>query len=276
MFSSAFQAERVRQSRQRTVKEPRKAFVMNLDKIIAVRNNKTVFRDGERCLKIFCEDYSKSDVLNEALNQALVEKTGLNIPKITEVTTINGKWAIVSEYIKGKTLERLICENPKKKDEYIENLVDIQMEINSKDCPELSRITDKMNRSIGRTDLPATVRYDLFTRLESMPGHNKVCHGDLNPSNVIISDDGTPFVIDWPHASQGDAAADAAFTYLCFGLDGDISGADKYLGLFCKKTGIELQNVQKWLPIAAASRIVRGNAKKREFLCHWINASECK
>ncbi|MDD6800745.1 MAG: phosphotransferase [Firmicutes bacterium] len=249
---------------------------MNLDKIIAVRNNKTVFRDGERCLKIFCEDYSKSDVLNEALNQALVEKTGLNIPKITEVTTINGKWAIVSEYIKGKTLERLICENPKKKDEYIENLVDIQMEINSKDCPELIRLTDKMIRSIGRTDLPTTVRYDLFTRLESMPGHNKVCHGDLNPSNVIISDDGTPFVIDWPHASQGDAAADAAFTYLCFGLDGDISGADKYLGLFCKKTGIELQNVQKWLPIAAASRIVRGNAKKREFLCHWINASECK
>ena len=43
----------------------------------------------------------------------------------------------------------------------------------------------------------------LHTRLESMPKHNKVCHGDFNPSNVIITDDGTPYIIDWSHATQG-------------------------------------------------------------------------
>ena len=49
---------------------------MNLDRMIAVRNNKTIYRDGERCLKVFQEDYSKADVLNEALNQARIEETG--------------------------------------------------------------------------------------------------------------------------------------------------------------------------------------------------------
>ena len=72
---------------------------MKLDRVIAVRNDKTVFRDGELKIKVFSEDYSKADVLNEALNQARIEETGLNIPKIREVTTVDGKWFIVSDYI---------------------------------------------------------------------------------------------------------------------------------------------------------------------------------
>ena len=46
---------------------------MDLDRVIAVRNSKTVYRDGENCIKVFDSDYSKADVLNEALNQARVE-----------------------------------------------------------------------------------------------------------------------------------------------------------------------------------------------------------
>ena len=76
---------------------------MKLDRVIAVRNNKTIYRDGDKCIKVFSTEYSKSDVLNEALNQARIEETGLNIPRILEVTMIDGKWAIVSEFIKGKT-----------------------------------------------------------------------------------------------------------------------------------------------------------------------------
>ena len=48
---------------------------MKLDRVIAVRNNKTIYRDGDRCVKVFNEDYSKADVLNEALNQARIDKT---------------------------------------------------------------------------------------------------------------------------------------------------------------------------------------------------------
>ena len=180
---------------------------MKLDRVIAVRNNKTIYRDGERCIKVFNADFSKADVLNEALNQARIESTGLNIPKILEVTTIDGKWAIVSEFIKGKTLAQIMEENPEKKNEYIELLVDLQMNVHSKTCPLLNKLKDKMNRKISETTLDATTRYDLHTRLESMPKHNKVCHGDFNPSNIIITDDGTPYILDWSHATQGNASA---------------------------------------------------------------------
>ena len=154
---------------------------MKLDKIIAVRNTKTIYRDGDKCIKIFNEDYSKADVLNEALNQARIEETGLNIPKIHEVTTIDGKWAIVSDYIEGKTLAELMAENEDKTEEYINLLVDIQLEIHSKTCPLLNKLKDKMSRKISETELDATTRYELHTRLEGMPKHKKVCHGDFNP-----------------------------------------------------------------------------------------------
>ena len=244
---------------------------MNLEKVIAVRTNKMVYRDGDKAIKIFDDNFSKSDVLNEALNQARVEETGLNIPKISEVTKIDGKWAIVSEFIPGKTLDRIMKENPDKADEYLDLFVNLQIEVQSKKSPMLSRWQDKMWGKIMKADIDATTRYDLHTRLESMPKHDKLCHGDFNPSNVIIKDDGTPYILDWSHATQGNASADAARTYLCFWLEGEKDTAEKYMDLFCKKSGTDKKYVQKWLPIVAASQSVKGNAKEREFLLSWVS-----
>ncbi len=244
---------------------------MKLDRVIAVRNTKTVYRDGNSCIKVFNAGYSKADVLNEALNQARIEETGLNIPKILEVTMIDGKWAIISEFIEGKTLAQLMEEDPDNKKKYLERLVDIQLEVQSKTCPLLNKLKDKMNRKISQSDLDATTRYDLHTRLEGMPKHNKVCHGDFNPSNIIITPDDKAYIIDWSHATQGNASADAARTYLLFWLNGDIDGAKEYLDLFCRKSNTAKQYVQKWMPIVAASQSVKGNAEEREFLLSWVD-----
>ena len=128
-----------------------------------------------------------------------------------------------------------------------------------------------MTRMIASSDLDATSRYDLHNRLERMPKHSNVCHGDFNPSNIIITEDGTPYIIDWAHASQGNASADIARTYLLFWLNGDIDGAKKYLDLFCRKSNTEKQYVRKWMPIVAAAQSVKGNEKEREFLLSWVN-----
>lgn len=244
---------------------------MNPDKIIAVRKNKTVYRDGKLCLKVFGSDFSKGDILNEALNHARVEETGLNIPEIKEVTMIDGKWAIVTEFVEGKTLEELMREDAAGFDKYLEMFVDIQLEMHSKKCPMLSKLKDKMHAKINMTDFNATIRYDLHTRLESMPNHKKLCHGDYNPSNIIMTGDGTPYIIDWSHATQGNASADAARTYLLFRLSGNDSGAKNYLRMFCEKSDTAIQYVQEWMPVVAASQTIKGNKNERELLNSWIN-----
>ena len=244
---------------------------MKLDTILAVRTNKTIYRDDDEVIKVFDNDYSKADVLNEALNQARIEETGLAIPKIRAVTMIDGKWAIVSDYIEGKTLAQLMEENPEKRDEYLELFVDLQMQVHAKTSPLLTKLKDKMNRKISMAELDATTRYELHTRLEGMKKHKKVCHGDVNPTNIIIREDGTAYILDWSHATQGNASADVARTYLLFCLSYGEDVAKKYLDLFCKKSDTAKQYVQKWMPIVAASQSVKGKPEEREFLMKWVN-----
>ena len=259
-----------------TVKYKKKGgFIMTYDKILAERKGKVVYKIGNSVVKLFdSEFHPKSDVLNEALNQARVEETGLPIPNLTAVSIIDGKWAITIDYVEGKTLQELMDENPDKIDEYLNLFVDLQLEVHSKRAPLLNKLKDKMNRKISSLqDIDATTRYELHTRLESMPKHTKVCHGDFNPSNIIIDDKGEVHILDWSHATQGNAAADAARTYLIFSLR-QPELADKYLKLFCAKSNTAKQYVQQWLPIVAASQLVKGRDDEKEFLMRWIDVVE--
>ena len=103
-----------------------------------------------------------------------------------------------------------------------------------------------------------------------MPKHTKLCHGDFNPSNVIVAEDGTMTIVDWSHATQGNASGDAAITYLQFALKNQ-KLADLYLDLFCKKSDTAKQYVQKWLPIAAAVQLTKGIEEEKAFLSRWID-----
>ncbi len=244
---------------------------MNLDNVIAKREKKIICRDGDAAIKVFDEDFLKSDILNEALNQARIEETSLNIPHIRAVTMVDGKWAIVYDFIEGKTLAQLMKENPDKLDEYMDMFVDLQLKVHEQRSPLLNKLKDKLSRKIAETSLDATTRYELDTRLASMPKHVKVCHGDFNPSNIIIKPDGTPFILDWSHAAQGNAAADAATTYLLFKLSGDDALAEKYMKLYCKKSDTARQYVDKWLPILAAAQSVNEDSDKRDLLLRWAD-----
>ncbi len=244
---------------------------MNLDNVIAVREHKKVYQDGNNAIKIFDSFYSKSDILNEALNQSRIEETGLLIPKVKEVGIIGEKWAIVSDFIKGKTLAQIMKENPNDFDKNLEKFVDLQIYIHTKKSPLLNKLKDKMNRKINQADIDSDNRYELCTRLEAMPKHDKVCHGDFNPSNIIITDNGDAYILDWSHATQGNASADVAITYLQFCLNDQKEVANRYLDLFCNKTNTEKSYVQKWFPIVAASQSVKGKPEERDFLLKWVN-----
>ena len=236
---------------------------------------KTVYRDGDTAIKEFCEGFPKAEVLNEALCNARVETIeALNVPKILGVTVTDGKWSIIKEYVPGKTLEQLMDENPDKLDEYMSQMVDLQLLIHSQACPLLNKLKEKTIRSLKSVEqLDESTRYELLTRLDGMPKHTKLCHGDFNPSNIIVGDDGKLYVIDWVHASQGNASADVARTYLLLSLK-DKKKAELYMDLFCEKTGTEKRYVQGWLPIVAAAQLAYKRPEEKDLLESWINVFE--
>lgn len=252
-------------------------FVLEKASVIAQRPTKKIYRDGDTLVKLFNQEYSPSDVLNEALNISRVAETGLPIPKLKEVTKIDGQWAIIAEYIEGVPLSQLIRENPEKKTGYLTRFVELQKVIHTKRSVLLTKHHDKMTRKLNLADLDGTTRYELLTRLDSMPRHNKVCHGDFCPSNVIVTPDDEMYVIDWAHATQGNASADAARTYLVFCLNDERELADEYLDLFAGEldTGhSERHYIQKWLPIVAASQSVKAIAAEKNLLSSWLSVVE--
>lgn len=244
----------------------------NLNEPIAERKRKTVYRDGNKTIKLFVENYSKAAILNEALIQSRVEEsTDLRMSRLLEVTKIENRWALVTEFIEGTPLDVLMREHPERQDEYLNLFVNIQLEIMSKKVPTLNRLKDKYRRKLAEADIDDTTRYELLQRLEGNKNHDKLCHGDFNPSNVIINVNGEYSIIDWAHATQGNASADVAKTFLLFSLNGQSELAEKYLNLFTEKSGLEKRGIQRWIPIVAAVQLKKGGVENKEFLEKWID-----
>ena len=240
----------------------------NLNNKIVERKTKDVYEDNGRTIKLFVENYSKADILNEALNQT----RDIYMSKLLEVTKIGNRWALVSEYIEGTPLDVLMEQNPEKFDEYLDKFIEIQLTILSKQVPLLNRIKEKYKRKINEaTNINDNIKYELLQRLEGMKKHTKLCHGDFNPSNIIINEKGEYYVIDWSHATQGNASADVARTYLLFSIQDKKDVAEKYLDLFAKKSGIEKSYIQRWIPIVAATQMSKGRPEEQEFLSKWID-----
>lgn len=246
---------------------------MNSSKLIASSPTVDVYENGDKAIKIFKMPNPKPIVLYEALTHTRVEEAGMDIPKIIEVSVIDGKWSITMERAIGKTMADMIEEQPEKALELLEQFVDIQLEIHEKRSPKISKLKDYLGRKINESSVDDIKKYELFTRLESMPKHVKLCHGNFSFENVILTDDGIK-VVDWVAAKQGNASADVARTYLLLSLNYPHL-ADKYMELFCEKTNTSKKYVQAWLPIVAVAQLrFARNDEEKELLLKWIDVVE--
>lgn len=238
------------------------------------RGNKVVYDLGDKIAKVFNETKPVSDVFNEALNLARINECGIRSPKALEVTKLEGDevgWALITTKVPGVTLAEKIEAEPQRFGEYLEQFVDLQIEIHGYTSPLLNRQDDKYARMINSLEaINATTRYNLLERLDGLKKGTAVCHGDFNPSNVIVSEDGTLSVCDWAHATQGAPAADVAMTYLLFSLTSK-EQAEAYLDTYCERADMAKQIVRQWLPVIAASELARKRKVNEEFLMSWVD-----
>lgn len=238
---------------------------MKFDRVIAIRNTKTIYRDGNRCIKCFHDAYSKQEVLNEALNQTRMESTELHVPEVFEVSKINGKWSIVMEFIHGKTMEQYMAENPDLMQNYLEQIVDLQILMGKQTVSMLPLQNTLMMKNIAKSVTDPAILASYKAKLGALSGDMHVCHGLLEPSNIVITDDGVPYLLDWMDASAGSIAADAAAAVLSMQLRYPKELAEQYLHTFCQKFKMDTALVRGWIPLVAASRLAAANVDEREY-----------
>jgi thiamine kinase-like enzyme len=251
-----------------------------LGKTLLTRPNKKIClsKDGSELVKVFNHEIEKTSyVFSEALLQAKIEETNLiDVPELLEVFKKGSDWCIAYKYIKGQTLEEVMEKDKANEDKYLEEMLDLQLQLQSIVVESLPSLTQKLQEriSLSKEDMDATNRFELHTRLDGMPKHSKLCHCDFNPSNIILGDDGKKYVIDWAHCAKGNASADIAYTYFYFYLKGQEETAKKYLNLFCKKTDTAIQYVQRWMPIVAAALAYRAKGEDKKKLLKMADVVE--
>ena len=240
--------------------------------LLLERAHKVVKKDKGTVLKVFGPEYKVSAILNEAMNEARAAETGLPVAKVLEVLKIDGKWCIRREWIEGETLADATLRDRKNLMRYLRQFVAIQCEIFKKTSDRMGNLNDKLDKLISASPLPKETRYDLHVRLQSMPRGTALCHGDFNPTNVLLTPKGDWRVIDWSHVRLGDPLADVAHTYLLFWLTGYVAAAEKYMNLMCEALKAKVSDVQKWLPIVAAAASAKiHDPKKLDLLTHWAS-----
>lgn len=223
--------------------------------------------------KLFDKSFPRTQIFYEAMLQTKAEENGIRVPKIYGVEQIDDRLAIVSEYIDGQTVMELMDENPAKTDYYLNILLNTQLDINSRVVGDIVKLKHKIEREIKRLPYIDDIkRYELETRLASMPKHSKLCHGNFGPENVVIDGMDKVVVLDWVASSRGNAGADVAKTYLKLTLI-STELAERYITLFCQKSGYDRQYVYEWLPLIAACGLSEKNISESEkaVMLSWLD-----
>jgi aminoglycoside phosphotransferase (APT) family kinase protein len=214
---------------------------------------------------------------SEAEYAAAARDVGAPVPKLLGIERIDGRAVSVWERIRGTSMWERVIAQPKLSAEVGRRLADVQRDLFDLVPPlVLPRQRDRLATKIRTT--AAMVDPALARALELVPpavAPARLCHGDLHPSNVILSADG-PVIVDWFDASRGDPVADVARTLLTLLGDGSMAplhlpGSDRqtlatltdaYLAGARSHLSVDGSLLERWYAIAAVARVAEGVPRK--------------
>ncbi|WP_001048499.1 aminoglycoside phosphotransferase family protein [Bacillus cereus] len=229
---------------------------MNLGNPIAIGNTAKIYLYDNKIVKVFKKHFPNTESFYEAKKQEYAYSCGLHVPKVIEVTEINGRQVIIMEYAKGETVGELLMNDMGRAEHYIKICVDVQKKVHGVvvDSSILESMLKRLQRQIESVQCIGEGQNDiLLKKLDSMVFEPRLCHGDLHPFNLIMGQDSVN-IIDWVDASAGDIRADIYRTYLLY-AQSSVELAEMYLRIYCKNTSLTKDEVLEWAPIIAGARL---------------------
>ena len=246
---------------------------MKLGTPMAIGNTAQIYLYENKIIKVFNDFLPESESLYEANKQKHAYSCGLSVPEVLDVTTIDGKQAIIMEYVKGRTLGDILSDHIDDIEYYMNISIDIQQQIHMiVTADSFESMSVKLSRQIkAAQQLDESQKTAILIRLNSMTYEKRLCHGDFHLFNLIMSDNNKVTIIDWVDSSVGDICADVYRTYLLY-TEISIELAAIYLRLYCKKSGLSKDDILKWAPIIAAARLSENvSSEKSERLLKIVN-----
>lgn len=235
-----------------------------------------VFEIGDnQIIKLVKENTSIEAAKREYLNNFIAWECGLPVPQPFDLIEVDGRPGIIVERILGETIMERIIKQAIYNDEIIRDDIRLTAQqlynvhktlIAGHDLPKQKNVIKSNILSVNY--LTAHEKESVISLIDSLPTSQRMCHGDPNPGNIIIQNDGNAVLIDWSNATVGNPEADIAeyvlmvrYAILPAHFREDIRHEfefirEKLINIFMdeytKLSGITYDDVVPWLtPIAA-------------------------
>lgn len=242
--------------------------------------------DDHHILKLFHTWFDLGNIEYEQAIARAVHASGVKAPAVGGIVQTNGRNGLIYERVTGDSMMDLIHRKPWRVLAYARILAHIHAQMHackfSADVPDQrSRLENKIHHAGA---LSASNKTLLLEALASLPGGDRVCHGDFHPANVLM-DDKEQTVIDWIDASVGNPLADVARTsILALGAAETSQTPTLFMKVFTKllhsaylKQYFRLRpggenEYRRWLPIIAGARLSEEIPELEEWLVRQATA----
>jgi hypothetical protein len=231
---------------------------------VVARGTRSVIRAYGRGVVIKVPEPStpESWIVAEAEHAQAARHSGAPVPRFLEMDQVAGRAASVWEHVRGPSLWQHIVDRPGRTPPQRARRPGHQLP------SQRDRLTTKIRRAAATIDPEHAKALELLPA-QRIPG--RLCHGDLHPSNIIMSENG-PMIVDWFDASRGDPIADVARSCVLLLADGaevpaHLPGADRaalerltssYVDRMREHRDIPPDLLARWQAVNAVARMAEG------------------
>jgi thiamine kinase len=238
--------------------------------------------DDERVLKVFRDVAATARAQAEFSTAAMLHSYGLSVAMPLEITTFQGRPALISRRVRGRDLNATLARAPWKLSSVASQLAQVQLEWHRLEAPaalpSLHAIVAERVRS--NTEIPVSLKEAALVELDTLPRGERLCHGNSHLGNVLV-EKGRPVLIDCSDASRGDPLAEVAHTlvrYRCARLrpapplarvgatPGRVLLGRLYVRAYRRGVDLDDDVVARWVGVRAVERLAENHAPERHRL----------
>jgi aminoglycoside phosphotransferase (APT) family kinase protein len=233
------------------------------------------WKDG-RVLRLIGDPDDAKKVDYEAAALRAAAQAGVSVPQVYERVVVDGRPGIVMERVQEHDVLRRVERQPWTVRSVGRKLGQLHARIHLVRAPrDLPKVRERVVEMLRSPLVPDDVRVAAERQLLTLGEGDRLCHGDFHPGNVLGG-----CVIDWTAAAVGEPAADVARTCVLLAAaetPGERSVwkrmgeglvrfhlVDAYLRAYRRAPGLDVERVERWLPVLAAARLAEDIEEERD------------